>query len=463
MLETKRGHRDWLAIVAVVAVFLLVIGTTSVVVSSASSSTATPSAAPAGAVQVELGEMYVKPAVIEWQKGKVLRVSVLNKGKMAHDLKLDGKTGTRMLQPGETQEVEWGPFDVDADAWCTVPGHKDDGMSMHIHVSDAGPETHAANTTGSGEQGVRIDPNASPAVGWAARDARLAPASAEREHRITLSASEKVIEVAPGVRQEMWTFGDTVPGPTLRGKVGDTFIITLRNDGKVAHSIDFHASKVAWNDEMRNIAPGESLEYRFIAKHSGAFMYHCGTAPALHHIGNGMYGAIIIDPAELAPVDHEFAFVQSELYTGPQDGTGSLAKMKNEQWDAVVFNGYFNQYAFNPIRVEAGQRVRAWVVDAGPSENSAFHVVGSVFDTVFKEGAYTLRRGSDGGAQALDLQPSQGGFVEFTFDENGEYPFVTHKFANAGKGAMGMFQVGPPKPAAAVAPAPESSHGKHTH
>ena len=71
----------------------------------------------------------------------------------------------------------------------------------------------------------------------------------------------------------------------------------------MGHSIDFHASKVAWNDEMRTIQPGESLVYQFEADYAGAFMYHCGTAPALHHIGNGMYGAIIIDPPNLAPVD----------------------------------------------------------------------------------------------------------------------------------------------------------------
>ena len=63
------------------------------------------------------------------------------------------------------------------------------------------------------------------------------------------------------------------------------------------------------------------------------------------------------------------------------------------------------------------------------------------FDTVYKEGAYRLRDGA-GGAQALDLQPAQGGFVEFTFDVAGQYPFVTHKFATASKGAVGLFQAG---------------------
>jgi nitrite reductase (NO-forming) len=194
---------------------------------------------------------------------------------------------------------------------------------------------------------------------------------------------------------------------------------------------------------MRTIQPGESLVYQFQAKYAGTYMYHCGTSPALHHIGNGMFGGIIIDPPNLAPVDHEVVFVQSELYLGENGKEGDLTKMTNDAWDSVVFNGYWNQYKFAPIRVEQGERVRAWVLDAGPSENSSFHIVGTIFDTVYKEGTILLRPDArEGGAQALDLQPAQGGYVEFTFDEDGFYPIVTHKFSNVGKGALGLFQVG---------------------
>jgi nitrite reductase (NO-forming) len=260
-----------------------------------------------------------------------------------------------------------------------------------------------------------------------------------------MTATESVVEVAPGVKQQAWSFDGKVPGPALRGWVGDLFTITLVNDkrNKLGHSIDFHASKVAWNDEMRTINPGEQLVYQFQAKHAGIYMYHCGTAPTLHHIGNGMYGAIIVDPPGLPKVDHEYLLVQSEQYYGPQGQPGSLRKMQNESLDAVVFNGYATQYKFRPIRVEPHQRVRVWVLDAGPSENSAFHIVGTIFDTAYKEGEYLLRPGAGrGGAQVLDLQPAQGGFVEFTFDEPGLYPIVTHKFANVAKGALGLFQAG---------------------
>lgn len=115
--------------------------------------------------------------------------------------------------------------------------------------------------------------------------------------------------------------------------------------------------------------------------------------------------------------------------------------MQATQWDAVVFNGYVNQYLHKPIRVEPNERVRVWVLDGGPSENSSFHIVGTIFDTVYKEGSYTLKPGP-GGSQTLDLQPAQGGFVEFTLKDAGLYPIVTHKFANAGKGALGLFQAG---------------------
>ncbi len=322
---------------------------------------------------------------------------------------------------------------------------KDDSASGTVVVGSgelaAGQHETATAAPTSGD--AVIDFNAEPGPDWQSFDPTLQPADGATEHTLTLHATETVLDVAPGVTQQMWTFDEQVPGPILRGKVGDLFTITLVNDGEIGHSIDFHASRVAWNDEMRTIAPGESLVYQYRAEYAGIFMYHCGTAPALHHIGNGMYGAIIIDPPVLAPVDHEFVLVQSELYTGPEGGPGDLTKMQADAWDAVVFNGYVSQYKFAPIRVEPNQRVRVWVLDAGPSENSSFHIVGTIFDTVFKEGTYDLQPDErQGGSQALDLQPAQGGFVEFSFAEAGLYPIVTHKFSNVGKGALGLFQAG---------------------
>lgn len=449
--RTSTSDLSWWMVSSMLAAVALIVAVIALVTDGGEESSAEAAEFGETEFAVELGDLWVRPSSIEVPAGVAITLEVTNTGAMAHDLKVDGTTGTELLAPGDSQTVTIGPFDAPAQAWCTVPGHKEAGMTMAITVvgagvpASSGTDHGAADLSSSGDGGdvAAIDASTAPSEGWVARDPVLPPAPEETVHEITLVASETVIEVAPGVTQEMWVFNGQVPGPILRGKVGDTFRITLRNEGQIGHSIDFHASMVAWDDEMRTIATGEELVYEFTADFAGAFMYHCGTAPALHHIGNGMYGAIIIDPPELAPVAEEFVVVQSELYLGPEGQPGDLTKMVNEQWDAVVFNGYFNQYYHDPIEVEVGERYRVWVVDDGPSENSAFHIVGTVFDTVFKEGTYLLRPDERrGGSQVLDLQPAQGGFVEFTFAEDGLYPMVTHKFANVGKGALGFFAAG---------------------
>jgi nitrite reductase (NO-forming) len=260
--------------------------------------------------------------------------------------------------------------------------------------------------------------------------------------------SERLMTVADGYEQLVWTFGDQVPGPVMRVKVGDTVRVTLKNPetNTMPHSIDFHASLVAWNDEMRSINPGEELTYEFVAKYAGVFMYHCGTSPALMHIANGMFGMIIVEPAGgLPPVDHEFALVQNEWYLGPQQQTIDITKASAgaPSPDFVTFNGVANQYLDHPIEVPVGDTVRVFVLNAGPNVDSSFHVVGSIFHSVIKEGVH-LVEGNDGGwgSQAVDLSPAQGAIVEMRFDEDGLYPIVTHAFNFVGKGAIGLFKAG---------------------
>jgi nitrite reductase (NO-forming) len=225
--------------------------------------------------------------------------------------------------------------------------------------------------------------------------------------------------------------------------VGDTWVVTLVNRTGMTHSVDFHAASQAMA-AMPMAAPGQSVTTTFRTMYSGIYLYHCGTAPVLEHLANGMFGAIIIDPPGLAPVAHEFVVVQSELYLGPQGQSGDYAKMASGTPDAVVFNGYYDQYLHSPLRVQAGQRVRVWVLDAGPSDDSAFHVVGAQFTTVFSNGAYLLRPGgpAGGAAQTLDLMPGEGGFAEFTVAAAGQYEMLDHHLDRAAAGAAGYLVAG---------------------
>jgi nitrite reductase (NO-forming) len=204
------------------------------------------------------------------------------------------------------------------------------------------------------------------------------------------------------------------------------------------------------NHQMVEIKPGETFTYTFTADYAGVWMYHCGTAPALMHIANGMFGMVIVEPkGGLPKVDKELAFVQSEWYLGAQGQTADYAKADAAAPapDFVVFNGVANQYKDNPISVPTKGRVRIFVLDAGPNIDSSFHVVGTIFDTVIKEGI-VLERGNAGGwgSQAVDLAPAQGAIIELSPQEDGMYPFVTHAFNFFDKGAVGILQAGDGNP-----------------
>ena len=161
-------------------------------------------------------------------------------------------------------------MEADGEIWCTVPGHKESGMTPAIKVTGAHATEEVAEEPRQPRQRPRPTATSRPSTrrpsrrpDWTPFDPTLAPAPGGTEHEVTLRATETELEVAPGVTQMMWTFEDQVPGPILRGKVGDLFTVTLVNEGEVGHSIDFHASKVAWDDEMRTIASGEELVYQF--------------------------------------------------------------------------------------------------------------------------------------------------------------------------------------------------------
>jgi nitrite reductase (NO-forming) len=402
----------------------------------------------------QVSGMRFTPAVIEVPYGNALVVTFENTGTDVHDLTFANGVRTERLAPGKSEVIEVGVLGADLDGWCSIAGHRQMGMELRVDVTGA-PEAGAPSATpdpgahqghGSGTTGPSaaddVDLEREPAEDFEAWPAELPPASASTVHRVTLRAEEVVAEVAPGVTQTRWTFGGSAPGPVLRGKIGDIFEITLVNDGSIGHSIDFHAGSLAPNEPMRTIQPGETLRYTFTASQAGIWMYHCSTMPMSMHIANGMYGAVIIDPPDLAPVAHEYLLVQGELYLGPQGEPADAAKIATETPDLVAFNGYADQYVHRPLTATAGERVRVWVLDAGPNTASAVHVVGGQFDTVYLEGGYRLRSSDPGGSQALALQPAQGGFVELVFPEAGDYPFVTHRMSDAEKGARGVFHVG---------------------
>ena len=279
-------------------------------------------------------------------------------------------------------------------------------------------------------------------------DATLPPLQPGPLVKVNLTVKDQVVEIAPGVKYRIWSFAGTgVPGPTIHVREGQTVEVTITNGGTIPHSIDFHAARIAPNEAFRDANPGESFTYRFTAKDSGVFMYHCGTAPVLAHIANGMYGAIVVSPKQPLPkADREYVLVGSEFYlNGPGIDTPAdldMTKARAATPDWAAFNGYAGQYKDHPLTAKPGETVRFWVVAAGPSIDVRFHVVGTVFDRAWPNQDLTnVQRG----VQTVSVPAGGGGVFDVKIDDPGLYPIVNHAFAYADLGQVGILKVGTPK------------------
>jgi nitrite reductase (NO-forming) len=264
--------------------------------------------------------------------------------------------------------------------------------------------------------------------------------------RFEVDVYEHVTKVSEDLAPtEVWSYA--INGVEHRGsgvsepmvvEVGDRVKIDLVNGSsermrvRMPHSIDYHSSEINPGQAFKTIPPGGEHSFQFTARHPGVFMYHCATDPVLHHTGAGMVGAMIVKPKHLAPVDRELWINQQEFYIGKPGGVADMPKLQAKQPDVIAFNGYAAQYKKEPIVVGKGERIRMFVLNSGPSIWSAFHVIGTVFDKTHIEGVVGRH------AQTVNLAPSQGGWVEFTLDQEGTYPFVTHAFGDMVKGSIGV-------------------------
>lgn len=266
-----------------------------------------------------------------------------------------------------------------------------------------------------------------------------------------LEAVELVGELADGMTFEYWTFNGTVPGPMIRARVGDTVEIRLKNNenSSQAHSIDLHAvNGPGGGAEATQVLPGETKAFTFKALHPGVYIYHCATPYIPAHISLGMYGLIVIEPAEgLPPVDREFYIVQGEIYSDLRPGEQGHAQYDSEalfmeQPNFVVFNGQYQAVTGeHAMQAEVGDRVRMFVGNGGPNLISSFHVIGEVFDRVHPEGASEPLHN----VQTTQVPAGGATWVEFTLDYPGSYTLVDHALGRAlGKGALAVLEVSGP-------------------
>ena len=278
------------------------------------------------------------------------------------------------------------------------------------------------------------------------------PPPVNRDHaalvKVKMETIEKTRKMADGVDSTYWTFNGDVPGQMIRVREGDTVEVEFSNNpnSTVPHNVDFHASTGTGGGAAATFtAPGRTSTFRWKALQSGLYIYHCAVAPVGMHIGNGMYGLVLVEPKEGLPkVDKEFYIVQGDFYTKGKYGEPGLQpfdmdKAIREDADYVVFNGHVGAIAGdNALKAKVGETVRMYVGNGGPNLVSSFHVIGEIFDKVYVEGGKLINEN----VQSTLIPAGGAAIIEFKVDIPGSFTIVDHSLFRAfNKGALGQLVV----------------------
>jgi nitrite reductase (NO-forming) len=285
------------------------------------------------------------------------------------------------------------------------------------------------------------------------------PPSPKRDHAarviVNLEVREVVARLADGVEYTFWTYGGHVPGSFIRIREGDVVEFHLNNHptSKLPHNIDLHAVTGPGGGAASTFtAPGHSSQFTFQALNPGLYVYHCATAPVPMHIGNGMYGMILVEPkAGLPPVDREYYVMQGEFYTTGKYGEEGLqsfdmAKAIDERPPYIVFNGSVGSLVGDKaMTAKVGETVRIFFGDGGPNYTSSFHVVGEVFDRAYSLGSLTSPPLTN--VQTMTVPPGGAAVADFKLEVPGKYMLVDHALSRVERGLAGVLEVsGPDNP-----------------
>ena len=376
------------------------------------------------------------------EPGDVVQLTLVNGDGVQHDWALEGMdVATDLVNEKGASSVT--VFRVDEAGqytyFCTVPGHRQAGMEGLLEIGDAAAE---ADTMAS----IVREPTDLPGP-----IADRGPMT----HDITLRSEEVVARLADGTSYRFWTFNGKIPGPFLRVKVGDTVNMTFENadDSTMIHSVDFHAvTGPGGGAAVTQTQPGDATAFTFKAINPGLYVYHCATPMVAHHITNGMYGLILVEPEEgLAEVDREFYVMQGELYTEGDFGKKgeaefSVDKLLDEDPEYFTFNGAVGALtAEAPLQANVGETVRIYFGVGGPNFTSSFHVIGEIFDRVYDQASLTSPPLTN--VQTTTVAPGGATMVEFGLEVPGRYILVDHALSRLERGLVGFLHAeGDPNP-----------------
>ena len=281
-------------------------------------------------------------------------------------------------------------------------------------------------------------------------------------------ATDKEIEIAPGVFFPGWVYGSPtspesqragqvigrIPGPTIRCVEGDHIRIKFVNAGSHPHTIHFHGIHSAAMDGVPGIGagtikPGDNTTYEFDAFPMGCHLYHCHSVPLKRHIHKGLYGGFIVDPDPERYTGEEREIAKTRNHNYPENKKYHEMLMLMNGFD-TNFDGDNEVYAVNtiafaymndPIKINPDQIQRIFLINVTEFDPiNSLHVHANFFD--YYDHGTTLTPTLKTIDTVMQCQ-AQRGIVEISFKgfEPGRYMFHAHQSEFAELGWMGFFEV----------------------
>lgn len=243
----------------------------------------------------------------------------------------------------------------------------------------------------------------------------------------SLVATDREIEVAPGVNFPAWTFNGQVPGPTLRVTEGDVLRVHLSNASAHAHTTHFHGTHPPGMDGVTPLVePGRSFTYEFEVHPFGPFPYHCHVMPFKRHIHKGLYGALIVDPPGGRPPAREMVMIMNGFDTD-FDGENEFYAVNTRPF----------HYLANPIRVRVNEPLRLYLLNMTEFDViNSFHLHASMFN-LYRTGTSLANPEL---TDTVILGQGERAVLEFSLPYPGEYMFHAHVNEFSELGWLGVFE-----------------------
>ena len=375
--------------------------------------------------------------VLSAAEGQIVQIILTNGEGAEHDIVFPDQNAKspRIVGRGASTTIAFRATRAGDFAYlCSVPGHELAGMRGQFIVTPRPPAQ------------VLVEADIS-------QQATEVPAPignrGPQTVRVDLNTVELEGRLAEGTTFGYWTFNGRVPGPMLRVRVGDTVDVHIKNsaDSTMIHSVDFHAATgPGGGAASTQVDPGAEKSVKFKALIPGLYVYHCATPMVAHHIANGMYGMILVEPeGGLPPVDREFYVMQGEIYTEAAFGHHgsqefSVEKLLNERPEYFVFNGAVGALSkLHPLQAKVGETVRIFFGVGGPNYTSSFHLIGEIFDRVYNLGGVLSEPLH--GIQTVTVPAGGAVITEVKLDVPGNYILVDHALSRMERGLVGILHV----------------------